>query len=96
MKCLFCDGQEMNYKPAKAVDYICSCCVLLLAAANKDDLKRAYAKAMEKGFKNKASALKSFIIEDKINERKTKKSKRNMERARPMHTVRPSRDQDRT
>ena len=66
MSCLFCDGMEKDYKPAKGIDYICSSCVLLLADANQDDLKRAYVKAMEKGFENKASALKSFIIEDEI------------------------------
>lgn len=91
MNCLFCDGLEKDYKPAKGIDYICSCCVLLLADANQDDLRRSYVKAVEKGLENKASALKSFIIEDEINERKTKNSKRNMERARPLRKVRPSR-----
>ncbi len=92
MKCLFCDGIEKNYKPAKAVDYICSSCVLLLADANQDDLKRAYVKAEAKGLKNKAAALKSFIIEDEINERKTKKSKRNMERKRSSRSSRSTRN----
>ena len=96
MNCLFCDGMEKDYKPAKGIDYICSSCVLLLADANQDDIKRAYVKAEAKGFKNKASALKSFIIEDEYNERKTKKSKRDMERARPVRKVRPSRDKVRT
>ena len=91
MICLFCDGMEKDYKPAKGIDYICSGCVLLLADANQDDLKRACVKAIEKGLKNKASALKSFIIEDEINDRKTKNSKRDMERARPLRKVRPSR-----
>ena len=90
MNCLFCDGTEKNYKPAKGIDYICSNCVLLLTEANQDNLKRAYVKAMEKGFKNKVTALKSFIIEDEINERKTKNSKRNLERARPLRKARPS------
>ena len=91
MNCLLSDGMEKDYKPAKGVDYICSSCVLLLADANQDDLKRAFVKAVEKGFKNKASALKSFIIEDESNERKTKRFKRNMERERPLRKVRPSR-----
>lgn len=91
MNCLFCDGMEKDYKPVKGIDYICSNCVLLLADANQDDLKRAYVKARSKGLENKVSALKSFIIEDEINERKTKISKRNMERARPLGKVRPSR-----
>ena len=96
MNCLFCDGAEKDYKPAKGIDYICSICVLLLTDSDQDDLKRAYVKAEAKGFKNKASALKSFIIEDEYNERKTKKSKRDMERARPVRKVRPSRDKVRT
>ena len=92
MNCLFCDGIEKDYKPAKGVDYICSSCVLLLADADQVDLKRAYVKAEAKGFENKASALKSFIIEDEINERKTKNSKRNLVRERPLRTVRSSRN----
>ena len=92
MNCLFCDCMEKNYKPAKGIDYICSSCVLLLADANQDDLKRAYVKAVEKGFKNKASALESFIIEDEINERKTKKSKRNLERKRSGRSSRSTRN----
>ena len=91
MKCLFCDGREKNCKPTKGIDYICSSCVLLLVDANQDDLKRAYVKAVEKGYENKASALKSFIIEDEINDKKTKISKRDMERARTLRKVRPSR-----
>ena len=91
MNCLFCDGIEKDYKPSKGIDYICSSCVLLLADVNQDDLKRTYAKADAKGLKNKASALKSFIIEDEVNERKTKRFKRNMERTRPLRKVRPSR-----
>ena len=96
MNCLFCDGMEKDYKPAKGIDYICSGCVLLLADANQDDLKRAYVKAEAKGLENKVSALKSFIIEDEINDRKTKNSKRDMERARPLRKVRPSRHKIRT
>jgi hypothetical protein len=91
MSCLFCDGLENNYKSAKGVDYICSSCVLLLADANQNDLTRAYVKADAKGIKNKASALKYFIIEDEINETKTKKSKRDMVRERSLRKVRPSR-----
>ena len=91
MNCLFCDGMEKDYKPGKGIDYICSSCVLLLAGANQDDLRRSYVKAVEKGLENKASALKSFIIEDEINERKAKKSKRDMVRERSLRKVRPSR-----
>ena len=95
MNCLFCDGMEKDYKPTKGVDYICSSCVLLLANADQDDLKRAYVKASVKGLKNKVSALKSFIDEDDINDTKAKNSKRDMERARPLPAFRPSRHKDR-
>jgi hypothetical protein len=91
MECLFCDGMEKDYKTSKGIDYICSNCVLLLVDADQDDLKRAYVKAMEKGLKNKVSALKSFIIEDEINERKTKRFKRNLVRERSLRKVKPSR-----
>jgi len=90
MNCLFCYGMEKDYKPAKGIDYICSSCVLLLAEADQDDLKRAYVKAEAKGLENKVSALKSFIIKDEFNERKTKYSKRNLVRERPLRKVRPT------
>ena len=96
MNCLFCDSQEKNYKPTKGIDYICSSCVLLLADANQDDLKWAYVKAEAKGLKNKVLALKSFIIEDEINDREAKNFERDMERARPVRKVRPSRHKVRT
>ena len=92
MSCLFCNVQEKNCKPEPGIEYICSRCVILLGDADQGDLKRALVKAEEKGFKNKASALKSFIIEDEINGSKTKKSKRNMVRKRPLRAARPSRD----
>ena len=96
MHCLFCNGEEKNCKSEPGKDYICSLCVILLAGANQDDLKRALAKAEEKGFRNKASAIKSFIIEDEINVRKTKKFKRNMERTKPLRKIRPTRDEVRS
>jgi hypothetical protein len=89
--CLFCNSPEPNYKPGKDIKFICSRCVLLLASTEQDELKRSLIKAEVKGFNNKASALKSFIIEDEINDRKTKNSKRDMERARPLRKVRSSR-----
>jgi hypothetical protein len=91
--CIFCNSPEPDYKPGANVNFICSRCVLLLADANHDDLKQAYFKAKTKGFENKVSALESFIIEDEINDRKTKNSKPNLERTRPLRKVRPSRHQ---
>ncbi len=50
MNCLFCNGREKNYKPEPGIEYICSRCVILLGDADQGDLKRALAKAEEKGF----------------------------------------------
>ena len=91
MPCLFCGSQEKNYKPDK--DFICSRCVQLLLGADQNDLRKAHAKAIEKGYPGKAKAIESFLIEDEYNVRKTEKSKRNLERERPMPAVRPSRHQ---
>jgi len=96
MGCLFCNGQEPNYKPGIGIEFICSQCVQLLLSIKQDDLKRSLVKAEEKGFIKKASAIKSFIIEDEFNVRETKKSKPYLERKRPLPTVRPSRHEIRT
>ena len=95
MSCLFCNLPEPNYKPDPQVDFICGRCVILLADADQEDLKRAYDKAKAKGFENKAMAIESFLIDegDYKNDRKAKNSKPNLERARPLRKVRPSRHQ---
>ena len=93
--CLFCNRQEPNYKPGFDVNLICSYCVQLLLGAGQDDLKKAHTKAIEKGYLRKAKAIESFLDEGEYYE-KTTNSKRNMERARPLRKVRPSRHQVRT
>lgn len=93
MGCLFCNGQEPNYKHGSDVDFICSRCVQLLLGANQDDLRKAHAKAIEKGYPCKAKAIESFLIEDETNDRKTKITKRNLERERPMPAIRLTRNQ---
>ena len=90
--CLFCNEPEKNYQPGPDVDFICDLCVILLTGAEQGDLKKAHAKAIDKGRESQASALESFIIEDEHNVRKTKKSKRNMERKRPLRKAGSSRD----
>ena len=86
--CLFCNGAEKDYKPGPDVDFICGACVQLLLRAEQEDLKRAYIKALDKGYLSKAKAIETFITEEITIERKTPKSKRNMERERPLRTVR--------
>lgn len=89
--CLFCNQSETSqYVPLKDTDFICSSCVLFLSDADQEDLKRAHAKAIKKGYSGKASALESFIIEDEINVRKTKKFKRDLVRERPLQSARSS------
>ena len=60
--CLFCRNPDDKYRPVKDVDYVCANCVQLLCGADQDDLKKAHAKAIERGFLDKANALESFII----------------------------------
>jgi len=76
MLCLFCSSLEPNYRPTPGIDFICSRCVILLGDADQDDLKRAYTKAIEKGYKGKAKALESFLTEGGNNEQRKPKSKK--------------------
>ena len=62
--CLFCGKPEKGYKPSKSVDFICSVCVQLLLAADQGELRRAYEKAVRLGYTGKASAIKTFLMED--------------------------------
>ena len=88
MACLFCNEPEKNYQPEPGVEYICGACVCLLAGADQDDLKRAYAKALDKGYLRKASALESFMRkEEQHGKRPDKSINRNFNRtgiARPV------------
>ena len=62
--CLFCGLPEKGYKPSKSVDFICGSCVQLLLDADQGQLKRAYEKAVRLGYAGKASAIKTFLVED--------------------------------
>jgi len=87
--CLFCNKPEKNYKPGKDIDFICSSCVLILANAEQEDLKKGYQKALNEGYLRKASALESFIIpEEKYGKRSTKSVKRNINRERAARSIR--------
>jgi hypothetical protein len=93
MDCLFCGFPENGYRSGPDKDFICSRCVQLLLSADQEDLLTAHAKAIEKGYLNKARAIESFLFSETINVRKTKVNKRNMARKRPLRTARPTRDQ---
>ena len=91
MLCLFCAGIEKNCKPG--TDFICSRCVQILLAADQEQLKRAYQKAMDKGYTNKAYAIESFLHERTFDhERETKKPKRGLGRKTVGRMAGPSRD----
>ncbi len=96
MFCLFCGNDEGNYKPNSDSEIICSTCVQLLLSLEQGVLQTALEKAEELGLQRKALALKSFIIEDETNDRKTKSTERNMVRTRPMRKAGLTRDKVRT
>ena len=73
--CLFCNEPEKNYKPDPDVDFICGSCVQLLLRADQEDLKKAHAKAIEKGYLNKASAIETFLIPEGHDEQRKPESK---------------------
>ena len=78
MHCLFCNGKEKNYQPGPDVDFICSLCVIMLADVEQHDLKRAYARAVKKGYqaKAKAKAIESFLIPETRDEQRKPAKKR--------------------
>ena len=76
MNCLFCNNQERNYKPDPHVDFICGGCVVLLADASQEDLKKAHTLAIEKGYLNKANAIESFLIPEGKDEQRKPESKK--------------------
>ena len=91
--CLFCCDADTDDKPVAGKDLICPLCVQMLLAADQEDLKRAYAKAIERGKTREASAIISFLIEGELtNEPKAKKPERSIVRKKPMRVVRPTRN----
>jgi hypothetical protein len=91
--CLFCNEFDSTHRTPTYTDFICSRCIILLSSADQSELYRAYQKAKQMGSHRQAHAIEKFLIEGARHERKTKKSKRNLARKRPLRTVRPSRDQ---
>ena len=82
---------DIKYKAQIDIDFICFRCVQLLLGADQQDLKRAHAKAIEKGFTNKANAIESFLIPEGLDELRkpaTKKRGRHSNRKRTVRTVR--------
>lgn len=89
--CLLCNCPEKNYKPPPNTDYVCGMCVQLLLQADKDDLKRAYTKAIKKGLERKALAIEIFLNDEGTNEQRkpdTKKHGRCFDRTRGTRSFR--------
>ena len=96
MDCLLCGFPENGYRPDADKEFICSRCVQLFLSADQEDLRKAQAQAIEKGYSNKARAIESFLMPEDINVRETKQARRNLVRKRHLRTVRPTRNQLRT
>ena len=89
MNCLLCNEPEKNYRPNKDIEFVCSGCVILLADADQDDLRRAYFKALDKGYLRKSIAIESFLRrEEKYGKRPDKSVKRNFNRDRANRVIR--------
>ncbi len=89
--CLLCNCPEKNYKPPPNTDYVCGMCVQLLLEADKNDLRKAYTKAIEKGLERKALAIEIFLNDERINEQRkpdTKKHGRCFNRTRGIRPLR--------
>jgi hypothetical protein len=91
--CLFCN-RNGRYNRNPGTEYICGRCVQLLLDAGQDDLKRAYALAIEKGIDRKAKAMESFLIPEEHNEQRKPKSKfrLNINRKRSFRSVRDKKE----
>jgi len=88
--CLFCNKPEKSYND---VGFLCGTCVQLLLHADKEDLKRAYKKALDYGYLRKARAIETFLPrKEKHGKRPDKSVKRDFNRAR---ITRPIRDKKR-
>ena len=87
--CLFCDRTEKNYKPGPDFEFVCATCVQLFLLADKEDLKRAYKKAVDLGYPRKSRAIETFLPrKEKHGKRPDKSVKRNFNRERITRSVR--------
>ena len=88
--CLFCNEPEPtpSYRVSnKDVEHICSGCVQILLSAEQLHLKRAYEKAVAKGYHGKAEAIKSFLIPGGENGKRPEKYRRHFNRKGIARTI---------
>jgi len=101
MNCLLCGSPEikfnLNRSQHETVKHsgdvkglICSYCMQILIDSSKEKIKAAYQKALNAGLMDKAKVLEIFSEEEEMNDRKTKKPSRDMDRVRALRKVRPA------
>ena len=86
--CLFCNRNGHK----TGADYICSTCVQLLLMTSQEVLKNSYSESVEKGFENKAWAIKSFLKKEIEYEQQKPKSKKRVRYPNRKRIVRPVRN----
>jgi len=89
--CLFCTEPEPTpgYRVSnKDVEFVCSGCVQILLGAEQLHLRRAYEKAIDKGYHGKATAIKSFLILEGDDGKRPEKHRRHFNRKRITRTLR--------
>ncbi len=92
MICSLCNTErDVEKVEETAGAYICASCVQLLLNESQENLQKAYALAIEKGYQDKARAIQSFMMEVNTNDRDAKDNKRSLERKRPGREVRLTR-----
>ena len=91
--CLFCNQPEEIL--GADVEFICGSCTQLLLDTEPKERVRAYRKAVECEYVNKAKAIKMFLSEGIVNgdQQETGKVRSNLERERPLRASRSSRHQ---
>ncbi|HUU26284.1 MAG TPA: hypothetical protein VM123_00595 [archaeon] len=101
MNCALCGEVEVAFnfftrkrQPVKVPEdtrrIVCSRCVQILLVQPKEELERCYQLALQKGFPEKAAAIKSFFKGEEDRVPKTKYSRSRLGRKRFMRKTRPA------
>ena len=87
MLCSLCGTDRDSEKVEKTAEaYICASCVQLLLNESPEKLQKAYALAVEKGYRDKAQAIQSFIMEENTDEPVNRHLAKRLNRKRPVRT----------
>ena len=101
MNCILCSMPDQQYDltirkhipvkhPKDVTGVICSNCMQILVASSQEKIKAAYQKAINASLFDKAKALETFLEQEVINDRKTRKDRPNMGGIRALRKIRPS------